>query len=512
MSSLQHTMSSFEFAALSSLAALDPRAFRDVCAAVGHQLRCARQLGRTSVASSKPSSELDTVAKCFKSLWIALGSENSKVLGDPSNVTLLVELWPELCSTIIEYLRSFVAEASKTSDLQDSLATSNTLSLLHLLSENNRLLCLMVQSLDLISCLTEVSVYLLLSEIRSPSEYLLTMQILMKGGCSDEKTDGEVKATIRKALDGMGSCVHYDGSISNHPSDGASRHVRLRYLHHYSFSLVLFHVFLCIPRQSPYSRFGSMDLSLTRSCFLDHLRNLESRSLVELEQAAFSRLIQGYRPASVSDLKKAFRSGVRPINHTWLAVCDRLSKIDSKSRPLTRLLEHERHLNDSLDGDILTRLVYHILQTIVAICFAIDYDNLTSQEKNNFVIDACKDLEKNKLRKATKVKQQEIHHNFRTRHRKEVTFRNNIYKLYQTFGVAVLLDPTLDSRAKTTGSPSHSASFPATLTLLLDADVNLVEVHKDNYTFFVNLVRVLADESYPSRRFRTQPWLKNLKS
>lgn len=149
------------------------------------------------------------------------------------------------------------------------------------------------------------------------------------------------------------------------------------------------------------------------------------------------------------------------------------------------------------------------MQTIVAISFAIDYDNLTSQEKNNFVIDACKDLEKNKLKKASKVKQQEIHHNFRTRHRKEVTFRNNIYKLYQTvslesssfdiaycfqFGVAVLLDPTLDSRAKTTGSPSHSASFPATLTLLLDADVNLVEVHKDNYTFFVNLVRVLADD------------------
>ncbi|KAK0441056.1 hypothetical protein EV421DRAFT_1904978 [Armillaria borealis] len=238
--------------------------------------------------------------------------------------------------------------------------------------------------------------------------------------------------------------------------------------------------------------------------FLDHLRNPDSLSLLELEQAAFSRLIQGYRPASVSELKKAFHSGVRPINHTWLAVCDRLSKINSKSRPLTRLLEHERHLNDSLDGDILTRLVYYILQTIVAICFTIDYDNLTSQEKNNFVIDACKDLEKHKLKKASKAKQQEIHNNFRVRHRKEVTFRNNIHKLYQTFGVAVLLDPTLDSRAKKTGSPSHSASFPTTLTLLLDADVNLVEVHKDNYTFFINLVRVLADDVVINRLARFQ--------
>ncbi|PBK70621.1 hypothetical protein ARMSODRAFT_955332 [Armillaria solidipes] len=196
-------MSSFELVALSSLAASDPRAFRDVCAAVRHQLRRAGQRGRTSVASSKPSSKLDTVAECFKSLWIALGSENSKVLGDPSNITLLVELWPELCSWIVEYLQSFVAEASKTSNLQDSLATSDTLNLLHLLSENDRLLCLMVRSLDLMSCLTEVSVHLLLSETRSPSEYLLTMQILMKGGCSDEKTNEGVRAAIRKALDDM---------------------------------------------------------------------------------------------------------------------------------------------------------------------------------------------------------------------------------------------------------------------------------------------------------------------
>ncbi|SJL12147.1 uncharacterized protein ARMOST_15568 [Armillaria ostoyae] len=133
--------------------------------------------------------------------------------------------------------------------------------------------------------------------------------------------------------------------------------------------------------------------------FLDYLRNPDSLSLLELEQAAFSRLIQGYRRLC----KKAFHSGVRPIGHTWLAVCDRLSEINSKSRPLTRLLEHERHLNDSLDGDILTRVVYYILQTIVAICFTIDYDHLTSQEKNNFVIDACKDLEKNKLKKASKA-------------------------------------------------------------------------------------------------------------
>ncbi|KAK0442057.1 hypothetical protein EV421DRAFT_1736319 [Armillaria borealis] len=144
MSLLQHTMSSFKLVALSLLAALDPRTFHDVCAAIGHQLRHAGQRGCTSVVSSKPLSKLDTVAECFKSLWIALGSENSKVLGNPSNVTLLVELWPELCSWIVEYLQSFVAEASKTSNLQDSLATSDTLNLLHLLSENDRLLCLMV--------------------------------------------------------------------------------------------------------------------------------------------------------------------------------------------------------------------------------------------------------------------------------------------------------------------------------------------------------------------------------
>ncbi|KAK0215671.1 hypothetical protein IW262DRAFT_1465362 [Armillaria fumosa] len=140
---------------------------------------------------------------CFKSLWTALGSENSKVPGDPSSVTLLVELWPELCSWVVEYLQFFVAEASKTSNVQDSLATSDTLKLLLLLSENDRLLCLMVRSLDLISCLTEVSVHLLLSETRSPSEYLLIMQILMEGSCSDEETSEGMRAAIRKALDDM---------------------------------------------------------------------------------------------------------------------------------------------------------------------------------------------------------------------------------------------------------------------------------------------------------------------
>ncbi|KAK0482379.1 hypothetical protein IW261DRAFT_1417954 [Armillaria novae-zelandiae] len=116
----------------------------------------------------------------YNSLWTALGSENSKVPGDPFTVTLLIELWTELCSWIVEYLQTFVAEASKISDLRDSLATSDTFNLFYLLSENDRRLCPRVQSLDLISCLTDVP-----------------------GGCSDQKTTGGVRASIRKALDDM---------------------------------------------------------------------------------------------------------------------------------------------------------------------------------------------------------------------------------------------------------------------------------------------------------------------
>ncbi|KAK0449592.1 uncharacterized protein EV420DRAFT_1564888 [Desarmillaria tabescens] len=193
--------STVALAALSSLAALDPSAFHDVVAAVRHQLRCAGPQ-YTSVASSK---RFDIATGCFKSLWTALGSENSKVLRDPSNVTLLAETWPELCSWIVEYLKFFVVEASMTPELQDFLATSKTLDLLHLLLENDSLLHLMIQSLDLISCLTEISMCLLFTETPLPSQYLPTMQIILKLGRRDEITSRDARAAVGKTLDAMHS-------------------------------------------------------------------------------------------------------------------------------------------------------------------------------------------------------------------------------------------------------------------------------------------------------------------
>ncbi|KAK0441305.1 hypothetical protein EV421DRAFT_2036343 [Armillaria borealis] len=160
------------------------------------------------------------------------------------------------------------------------------------------------------------------------------------------------------------------------------------------------------------------------------------------EQKAFSRLICRYEPVSTKDLSDAFPLSLRPSEHTFARTFINLSKFHSEKDVYKRLLGRDQHLLSFSDSQPLSGLIYYVLHTMASLQWALDYSSQSAEDKTAYVEDLCAVMRKSDLDKAGNADARgAIFSAFKAQHRKHVTFRNSLIKLYQLVWHLYFLGP-----------------------------------------------------------------------
>ncbi|PBK70064.1 hypothetical protein ARMSODRAFT_1084178 [Armillaria solidipes] len=129
--------------------------------------------------------------------------------------------------------------------------------------------------------------------------------------------------------------------------------------------------------------------------------------------------------------------------------------------------------------------------------WALDYSSQSAEDKTAYVEDLCAVMRKSDLDKAGNTDARgAIFSAFKAQHRKHVTFRNSLIKLYQLFGISIFLDPSLYA-SKLSGLPAHSATFGSTVSALA-ADPRIKRLandpvrRQDNRTLFFRVMTLFG--------------------
>ncbi|KAK0441221.1 uncharacterized protein EV420DRAFT_1121186 [Desarmillaria tabescens] len=152
----------------------------------------------------------------------------------------------------------------------------------------------------------------------------------------------------------------------------------------------------------------------------------------------------------------------------------------------------DRQLIRLVDSAPFTRLIDYAVYTAARLQFALDYNSLTIAERTAYTNNIFETCKKSTIKDGNPTTIANLKKAFKTRHRKDVTSRNHLLKLYKMFGVSVFLDPSLEIRTKS-GAPAFSETYVTTIDLLEQGlrpfSEYLDKVDQQNRVFLFNFLR-----------------------
>ncbi|KAF8065968.1 hypothetical protein FPV67DRAFT_1450189 [Lyophyllum atratum] len=233
----------------------------------------------------------------------------------------------------------------------------------------------------------------------------------------------------------------------------------------------------------------------------DNLTPLHIRTLVEIiltepsgthekrENPAFVRMICGYAPVEDAILEILFGEALPHVGLQDVLMenavriddegdqAERLlarDQVVSLQLPLTALMSLAQYLIVHPQGQRIYAYVLHLVRTVHTLKWAIEWKSMTKNAKMAYTDAAFQRLRASQIKRINiqfagaqrNKKMKSLRQAFRKWHQKVVTSRNHLRKMYNVFGVGVLLDPTwatTPEKADTKRSPT----FGSTLNLLL---------------------------------------------
>ncbi|KAF4611838.1 hypothetical protein D9613_004289 [Agrocybe pediades] len=258
--------------------------------------------------------------------------------------------------------------------------------------------------------------------------------------------------------------------------------------------------------------YNEKDNAITMDEFITILvqNNAVRTTLAVKETMGLVYLLRGYWGGDdVEDLRKKITSRLsadRTIAHD--EVYSKSITNESNNDVVDKLLTREKIMVQCEHGSILSGFLNAVLGSIQCICFAKEWAKLHKREKRDFVEKAFEQYDPDFLSEAeddTVIARKKV---FKNRHKKVITSRNELLKMFEKFHCAVLMDPYWMPKASyELGGLGRTKHFAATWDLISTNcdDLSYEEAERNQDAFTQVMDVLLSKDAYLYiRRFLQQ--------